>query len=772
MPAKPNPQSTRSSSKEMAHQEPITLEQDLLNWSQEKLLTLFSLRPDLAVPPPSSSAILANRITLRASVLRASEQLNLLALALIEALALAGADYRAVPTNTVVTAINNRASSDSINNELLRLNSLGLIWGTHKLRIIPTAAEVLPWRIGRLIAAEPPRPSATIEAELASLSQAELTLLRTLAQSSTLGRTRDAAPGTPSDRPVQRLLNSGFLSWVDSQTVELPLWVRQALRIDNSLELQELSEPIIKPITHDIKDIDDSAAGEILELLRQCTAVITELGHTPALALRTSGLGIRELRRLSKNSGVTDEIKLGLLVELLAASGLIAFGSPDPPPVIDSTDDYWAPSLLCDSWLEATLSSRWLLLATAWLDLARRPALIGQRLDGRPIAALSEELKAPYAPQERNALLALLASLNLGSSSTSEELRNLLIWQHPRWESQITSARVDQLLAEATALGVISMGALSTPGRALVIEQAPEHVLTVLESSLPTPLDYFLTQADLTVIAPGPLVPEVQSEISSVADIESSGTATVYRVTEESIRRALDAGRTAAELHSLFHTRSRTPVPQSLTYLIDDVSRRHGQLRVGVASSFIRCEDPALLTEALTSKASAALGLRLLAPTVAISQSPISEVLTQLRSAGFAPAGEDRDGLIVNLAARGARIPVRPKKAHRKSAKPLPEQLENAINIMRAGDASLPADSNPVSQHNNTPSTTTTILQVAARTSRSVSIHYVDSSDNVALCTVNPISIEAGQLHAFDLKTKSNRQFILYRISSVTFIEE
>ena len=60
----------------------------------------------------------------------------------------------------------------------------------------------------------------------------------------------------------------------------------------------------------------------------------------------------------------------------------------------------------------------------------------------------------------------------------------------------------------------------------------------------PEPLDHFLVQADLTVVAPGPLEPSLAIDIGQVADVESAGSATVYRVTEASVRRALDIGRT------------------------------------------------------------------------------------------------------------------------------------------------------------------------------------------------------------------------------------
>ena len=179
-----------------------------------------------------------------------------------------------------------------------------------------------------------------------------------------------------------------------------------------------------------------------------------------------------------------------------------------------------------------------------------------------------------------------------------------------------------------------------------------------MSDSMPEPLDHVLVQADLTVVAPGPLEPMLAADMAAVANVESAGSATVYRVTEASVRRALDGGRTAEELHDLFRTRSRTPVPQGLTYLIDDVARRHGRLRGGAAAAFLRCDDPVLLAEVAAHPAAARLELRRIAPTVLVSPVPLGEVLEELRGAGFAPAAEDANGQVVDLRPVGLRLPA------------------------------------------------------------------------------------------------------------------
>ncbi len=82
-----------------------------------------------------------------------------------------------------------------------------------------------------------------------------------------------------------------------------------------------------------------------------------------------------------------------------------------------------------------------------------------------------------------------------------------------------------------------------------------------MAKALPKPLDHFLLQADLTVIVPGPLEQDLAEHQAEVATVESAGAAMVYRISEASIRRALDAGRTAGDLHTLFEKHSKTPVP-------------------------------------------------------------------------------------------------------------------------------------------------------------------------------------------------------------------
>ena len=136
-------------------------------------------------------------------------------------------------------------------------------------------------------------------------------------------------------------------------------------------------------------------------------------------------------------------------------------------------------------------------------------------------------------------------------------------------------------------------------------------------------VDHVLIQADLTMIAPGPVAADVARSLRLVADVESRGHATVYRIGEESIRRALDAGWDAAAVLAFLEQTSRTPVPQPLTYLIDDVARRHGVVRVGPALAYVRCDNSETLSALLADRRLATLGLSRIADALLVSLSLI-----------------------------------------------------------------------------------------------------------------------------------------------------
>ncbi|GAC58780.1 hypothetical protein GOHSU_50_00080 [Gordonia hirsuta DSM 44140 = NBRC 16056] len=764
------------------------LAETLADRSDEDLAALLTRRPDLASPPPRGTARLAQRALSAASIALAGDNLDLPTAAVLEAFIGCGSATARhdllgpVSRDQVIAALGRRIKRADLDARLTDLAAQALIWnsGTGTARKPEWVASIqlpaaLPWRghhlLGPLAGADPDR----IRELLDDLDQRPRELLATLAAGPALGRSRDAAPDADPSAPVPRLIDAGLLARIDEQTVELAPMAGQLLRGEPPLTVTTLTAPSLSdgPGRFEAAAIDAAGAGEALELLRHAAELLDVLGHAPAAVLKSGGLGIRELRRLAKATGLSVG-RIGLLVELLAAHRLLDAGFPEPEPARWSGEEGFAPTVAVDAWTHAPVERRWYTLAHTWLDLPRRPWQIGDTdRDGNTIAALSSDLFDATAPLTRRQILAPLLQTPEATPVDVDALVTALIWRHPRQLRRWTRRHVGETLREAQELGLVAHGAVTAPGRAL-LEADPDDeavaVLTAMDLALPAPVDHFLVQADMTLMVPGPMTAELAEQVQSIADLESGGAASVYRISEESLRRALDSGRTGTEIIALLTSCSRTPVPQSLTYLVEDVARRHGSLRVGMAGAFVRCEDPALLAAVLRSAAASEVSLRGLAPTVAISPAPVREVVQALRDGGFAPAGEDSSGALVDLASRGSRVPARPPAVRppQRRARLSTGQAQTVVTRLRAADlAEAPAEA--AVRVTGGGESTTALIQLALRTGRQLRLGYVDAHGSASRHVVTPRALQAGQLLGTS-DADPEARFSLYRITSLELL--
>jgi hypothetical protein len=731
----------------------------LADLPDERLIRLLELRPDLAQPPPGSIAALAARAQARQSIQAATDELDFLRLAVLDALLVLRAETTPVPVTKLVALIGDRAPEAEVIAALDDLRERALAWGEPVIRVAGDAGAGLPWYAGQITLEDAARTGEQISEAIDGLDDPQRELLHRLTEGSPLGRTRDAGSGAPPDHPVPQLLAAGLLRQFDEETVILPRIVGQVLRGEVPGPVQ-LAAPDPTASTTTPADTDAAAAGAVVDLLREFETVLDTLGAAPVAELRSGGIGVREVKRLAKVTGV-DEARLGLILQLAAAAGLIAAGIPDPEPP-EGDGPHWAPTVAADRFVEAPTAGRWQLLAKTWLDLLARPSLIGTRgPDAKRFGALSSSLYSTAAPLDRRLLLNVLAGLAPGAGVDAASASAALVWRRPRWSKRLQPGPVTDLLDEAQWLGLVGRGAISAPGRALLSESGTDtDVVEAMTHALPEPIDHFLVQADLTVVAPGPLHRDLAEELAEVAAVESAGAAMVYRVSERTIRHALDIGRTGSALHAFFEKHSKTPVPQGLTYLIDDVARRHGQLRIGIAACFVRCEDPTLLAQAVAVPAVEQLGVRALAPTVAVSQATIADLLAALRGAGFAPAAEDASGAVLDLRSHGARVPAPQRRPYRPAPGPSRETLAALVAVLRrvTSAPNVPLDQAAI----------VSMLQQAVRRATTVMIDYFGDAGTTTRRMVSPITLNGGKLVAFDATSGRIRDFTVRRITAVS----
>ena len=710
---------------------PRTLADQLRGWSDEQLSALLDARPDLATPAPHDSSQLAARVVVRASVLRALDVLDALELGVLQSL-VQGTDPAELG-----------APSAAVDRALVRLRTLALVWGPSD-RPVLVVSEVLRTPEG------PER--SEVPTLLAEIDPPARAILDHLLETGANGRWSGGAG------PTAGLVASGLLARLDERHVTLPWSVRLSLRAEQERPLDE--PPPLLTTERPSALVDRAAAGAAFELVRRTELLLDRWSTHPPTSLKAGGLGVRDLRASATLLHVEPAV-VALVIETAAAAGLVATG------MTDEMDAAWLPTDAYDAWHAGSTSQRWATLARAWLESPRLVSLVGGRVADKPVNALSPDLARSWLTALRDDVLTELAALPQGqalaSGTGAASLVDRMRWRRPRRPA----ARLDQvapLMAEAALLGVTGLDALSGFGRLLVDGGDPTGALDDL---LPTPVDHVLLQADLTAIAPGPLEAELARRIALVADVESRGGATVYRFAASSVRRAFDAGWSATEVHDFVAESSRTPVPQSLTYLVDDVSRRFGTLRAGHAESFLRSDDETALTELVHSPGAESLRLRRIAPTVVISDVPLGTLLPRIRELGLAPVVEAVDGTV--RVARPdvfrARSPRRrtPAVAHARAG----ARTAAVVTAIRVGDRSAAA--RPVRGTSaSTPGDVIAMLRQAAESREQLLIGYVGNDGTVGERLVSPERVEGGQLTAYDERSDAQRSFAIHRITAVS----
>ncbi|MCW3814549.1 helicase C-terminal domain-containing protein [Micromonospora sp. DR5-3] len=815
-----------------------SLADHLRTLSDESLAALLRLRPDLVVPVPADVSALAIRAQSRVSVARALDGLDQFTLQILDAARLTRHPEEGGTSVDAILALATTGphppAPTAVRGALDRLRALFLLYGPeHDLHLVGGVDEVSPYPagLGRPAAELAPRAAAVctdpakLRRTLLAAPPSARAILDRLAAGPPVGTvppgaleapatgTEDALPpdlvngGAPTGSPIRWLVEHRLLVRMSAVkgggTVELPREVGLLLRRDSGpLGPLRTSPPVVATPPREAKAVDSAGAGQTMEVVRQTEALLESLAAEPAPVLRSGGVGVRDLRRLARGLGL-DDSTTALLFEVAYAAGLV--GELDLTGAATTRyggDQQILPTGGYEVWRASSLAERWEQLARAWLTMTRQVGLVGQRDDrDRPISVLSAEAERAGAPAARLAVLAILADLAPATAPTPDEVLELLDWRAPR-RARGREAAHREVLAEAAQLGVTGLNALTSYGRLLLADVTeaderaddplgllsdaesgePSTAVRALDALLPAPVDHFLVQADLTVVVPGPPDPTLAGELDVVAEHESAGGASVHRVTTASVRRALDAGYSADDLHALFRRRSRTPVPQGLTYLVDDVARKHGGLRVGSAGGYVRSDDEALLTEVLADKRLEALAFRRLAPTVLATPYQVQRMLTALRDAGYAPVPEDASGATVLARPKTRRAPARVPVATRGldplAAPRLPmPRLLGVVEQIRRGEAAAraarrapavvrggAARTGPAPAH--THSDALAVLQQAVRDKALVWVGYVDAHGATASRLVRPVSIGAGYLRAEDERTEMLHTFALHRITA------
>lgn len=295
-----------------------------------------------------------------------------------------------------------------------------------------------------------------------------------------------------------------------------------------------------------------ASSGSLSDILHTALAA-------PLSRIGTGALGATERRRLIESGAVGDADAADELVEIAARAGLLA-----------GQDRHWLVTAAGVQWLRTGTVARWTEVAAALR--AHLPAAVRTSAGGW--LSLDRWAGAhpfdPTWPQRAHSEAALLRRWGMVAPDG----------EAPRWAAPLAAG-----------------SAVDTDA---------------LQMLLPTEVDRVYLQNDLTAIAPGPLQPQLDVRLRSMARRESRAQASTYRFTPDTLADALTAGETAETLRAFLEELSLTGLPQPLAYEIERTARRHGTLRVGPdwqGRTRVTSDDEALLRTIAVDQALRPLGL-------------------------------------------------------------------------------------------------------------------------------------------------------------------
>ena len=662
------------------------LAETLRGLTDAELAALFAARPDLAEPAPGSFAELAQRASAPYSLQAAVASLDRFSRQLIEALSM-------VPRGADIRALGDMEAGDTpldvLAGGLDRLRVLGLTScnGVGVWSVLAAAARMfaspggLGRPVGRLLERHPLAALRTLAATLGlervgpqagmrdirdaiTRHHGDPTRVRTMlaaapphaeellcAIDSDGGRVRIPELGAPREQiapSLQWLLDRAAAVRVDWDVIEIPGEIGLALRGGRPFARFESSPPSVSTTNVSLGLFALSPLA-VLDAL-------TRLGHAwaaePVRLRKSGGMAVRDVKAAAKLLDV-NERSAAMLIEVAHEAELIDE---------DLARDLVTVTAGFDDWLTLDATDRWLAIVGAWRRCMVDLSTLGLEDDrGRAVMPLGHHPLVAEAVARRARVTKVLAG-HVGSIVEPGSLLRVLDWEAPAiWQALHTAPEglVLGVLEDMALLGLLRDDALTTAANAALLGEADAARVAAAEL-FPVVVNTFLIQPDLTALAPAELAPAISARLTRLTQTESRGAASLLRFTEASLRNAFDRGANADEILEFLTEHAGKGVPQSLVVLIRDVERRHGVLRVGGVHSYIRSDDPALLAQVVRSKKLLKLGLRLVAPTVAVTVAAPGLLLSAVRESGFAPMVEDGAGGVVVTAAEVERA-TRPR---------------------------------------------------------------------------------------------------------------
>lgn len=396
-------------------------------------------------------------------------------------------------------------------------------------------------------------------------------------------------------------LDDGTYKPIDSAVTSFKQLVSPQLLTELSLQ----KEAALLEVPALTEQVDSQAGISAFETIQALTELVIELEQNYVREVGRGQVGLPELKRIALHLGRDVEYARSLYVLAQLAS------------LIGVSDKRWKVGSEYLGWLTSSPEQRWQHVAKTWVSLLAETSAMELATAVNLSSSLAETF--PIASQgflshiTRLAQLAELIGLTVSDQSTS--------WFKPLLEGN---------LASSTKL---------------------------LAANLPKTQNRIIVQADLTIIAVGPLPTDKELELRRFVETERIGVASTYRISNLSVTYGLETGLVEQEIRALLTELAGTNLPQPVDYLIREAAARFGRLvlREVPNGTLIQSNDNILLTQILNDSSLKSVSITKSSENTLESRFEFDIVYYLLRDSKYAAIRKDsKDQVISSWRAAGS----------------------------------------------------------------------------------------------------------------------
>ena len=483
----------------------------------------------------------------------------------------------------------------------------------------------------------------------------------------------------------------------------LALKIRQALATPKSANSLKVATKSGSTTEAEAQRAADDAGIRGFLSVQGLTEFVIDLEHRYLREVAKFGLALPDVKRFGLHLGLgLDEVRN--LWEIARLNDLTT-----------TKDSRWMLGDMAVTWLGGSHQQRWMSAVSRWRELMA-------------VSAAEEIAQALKSQPQRTFFDALTDIFPLADASAG--------------------SKVDKLCKYAELIGLTSNG-IAQPWMLPALQGDLKKASAQIGKHMPQLQARVILQTDLSIVAPGPLEVAAEDRLREFAQAESIGLASHFRLTPLSVSYALERGHSIEQIRDSLVELSGMALPQPVEYLLNDVFRRFGRIKVVTDESgggaYIKVADSTLAIELANDLRHRIIALRQIDPNTLYSKYTADVVYFTLRDYGHLAVRANQDDTVIS-----------PERINSQTEKVVAvDPVKALVSKLRSADNNSSDGENEMMLRQ---------LQLAIKNKSAIAVSYLGKDGTEHRFILEPVAISNGRLRSRDKKADIERTLPLANI--------